>query len=149
VELSNAQGTFEQPMVIGSLTTTDTQGTIGCLVPDDLVPGPAYQVRVTTSSPFYSPVPVALPLLLATGLAEAVVRDARVWVADGMLRCDLRASTWNDAFLEVFDSSGRAVHRGGLAARTLQDIGPISQGGVALIRITHRDGVWSGRVVLP
>jgi hypothetical protein len=52
VELSDANGSFSNPIVIGSLADSTTLLSIPCKLPDNIVTGTAYRVRVVSSSPY-------------------------------------------------------------------------------------------------
>jgi len=149
VELSDADGGFSQPVNLGTLTTNAAQGMISCQVPAGVPPGTGYQVRVNTSSPYYAPIPVGLPLVIATGVGGPAVRNARIWASGDAILCDLRGSSWNDAYLEVYDSNGRMIERRALHGGSLHAVAIQASECVLLLRVTHQDGVWSGRVVMP
>gem|GEM_PF-498637 len=53
VELSDANGSFASPTVIGALNTAAAQGTINCVVPAGTVAGTGYMIRVNNASPYY------------------------------------------------------------------------------------------------
>ena len=52
-ELSDANGSFANPTVLGTLTTSATNGTINGTIPAGTVAGTGYLVRVTNPSPYY------------------------------------------------------------------------------------------------
>ncbi|MBK7149342.1 MAG: hypothetical protein IPH78_11110, partial [Bacteroidetes bacterium] len=51
VEMSNASGSFASPIVIGTLTSNATSGTIPVAVPANTANGSGYKMRLTTSNP--------------------------------------------------------------------------------------------------
>lgn len=51
VQLSDSSGNFGSPVNIGTLTSTDSTGTINAIIPLNTIPGGNYRVRVTTSNP--------------------------------------------------------------------------------------------------
>lgn len=48
-QLSDKNGNFEKPIVLGSLTT-DNSGTIECTIPDNIAAGTNYRIRLTTTN---------------------------------------------------------------------------------------------------
>lgn len=52
-QLSDASGSFANPTVIGSVTTSANNGTINCTIPAGTVAGTGYLVRVVNASPYY------------------------------------------------------------------------------------------------
>ncbi len=51
VELSDSNGTFMNPLIIGSKITVATSGTVNCNIPYSLPNGPNYRIRLRTSNP--------------------------------------------------------------------------------------------------
>lgn len=51
VQLSNASGSFATPVTIGTLTSTDSSGTILATIPGNTLSGTGYRIRVVSSSP--------------------------------------------------------------------------------------------------
>jgi YVTN family beta-propeller protein len=50
VQLSNALGSFSNPLNIGSVVSTNS-GTINCLIPDTLTPSNQYRIRIIATQP--------------------------------------------------------------------------------------------------
>lgn len=50
VQLSQYNGTFENPVEIGSINATNTSGTISCVIPANAVEGSSYRVRVISTN---------------------------------------------------------------------------------------------------
>jgi Leucine-rich repeat (LRR) protein len=57
VELSDSLGRFDDPLVIGSVTSTASTGTIEALIPDNISTGYKYRIRVNASNPSMEGVP--------------------------------------------------------------------------------------------
>ncbi len=51
VQLSDAQGSFSAPSIIGSLTTSDPSGTINFTIPNNIVRSSSYKIRLVSTSP--------------------------------------------------------------------------------------------------
>ena len=51
IQLSNAQGYFDNPVVIGSINSTANNGTVLVTIPENTVYGTAYRIRVVSTSP--------------------------------------------------------------------------------------------------
>lgn len=149
VELSDAQGSFEQATVIGSVVSSAAQGVVPCTIPAGVPPGAGYRIRVVTASPYFASVPASLPLYAATAIAGYPSARDLVRMERGRLMIDLRAQVWEDPLLEVFDAQGRLVHRQRPAIGVLNELGVQVHGAVLIIRLAHRSGVWSGKVALP
>ncbi|MCB0790961.1 MAG: hypothetical protein H6595_00220 [Flavobacteriales bacterium] len=58
VELSDVNGAFSSPTVIGTLNTANASGTISCAIPAGTPASGNYKVRVKNTSPYYASVPV-------------------------------------------------------------------------------------------
>jgi hypothetical protein len=147
VELSDAQGSFAQPLILGSLLSSTAEGVIPCTVPASTLPGPGYRVRVTTASPYYAPVPVSLPLVAATGVDELSVPVVPIIHENGRMLIDLRAVDLRDVEMEIFDLDGRRVHSQQLTAGTLNTVERRDLPRFQLLRFTHRQGAWTVRSV--
>jgi len=147
VELSDAQGSFTTPLVIGSVVTTNAEGTIPCTIPANFPPGAGYMVRVRTSSPFHAPVPVPLPLAAVTSTPELQAAPVPVFHDDGRLIVDLRVVDWHGVELDILDVAGRCVHHQQLVPGSLNTIPDRGFPRVHLVRVRHRMGVWSVRAV--
>ncbi len=50
-ELSDAHGSFANPVIIGSTTDTVIEGKIPCMIPANTPKGAGYRIRITTTSP--------------------------------------------------------------------------------------------------
>jgi hypothetical protein len=147
VELSDAQGSFTTPLVIGSVVATNAEGTIPCTIPANFAPGAGYMVRVRTSSPFHAPVPVPLPLAAVTSTPELQAAPVPVFHDDGRLIVDLRVVDWHGVELDILDVAGRCVHHQQLVPGSLNTIPDRGFPRVHLVRVRHRMGVWSVRAV--
>lgn len=50
-ELSDASGSFSNPVIIGSLSSTQSSGTFAAVIPPAMLPGTNYLIRITASQP--------------------------------------------------------------------------------------------------
>jgi hypothetical protein len=66
VEMSDANGSFANPTVIGTLNTSAAQGTINCVVPAGTPAGTGYLIRVTNASPYYRSIPETFEVINPT-----------------------------------------------------------------------------------
>lgn len=147
VELSDAQGSFADPLVIGSLLASTAEGVIPCSIPPNVLPAAGYRVRVTSASPYYAPVPVALPLVAATAVNELSKPVVPIIHENGRLLIDLRAVSFSDVELEIFDLDGRRVHSQRLTTGALNTVERRDLPRFQLLRFTHRHGAWIVRSV--
>jgi hypothetical protein len=147
-ELSDAQGSFANPLVIGTLVSNSAEGQIACALPSDLVPGNGYRVRVSTPSPFYAPVPSPLSLVAATAVDEATGPTVVVTRSQEQLVVDMRSVGQGAAQLDILDLTGRAVHRQTLVPGALNTIDANELPNVLLLRVTHEHGgIWVRRMI--
>ncbi len=51
VQLSSASGSFASPVVIGTLSSTASIGTISCVLPNNIAAGTSYKIRINASAP--------------------------------------------------------------------------------------------------
>ena len=50
-QLSDVNGSFANPKILGSISTTSSKGSISAILPSDVVPGSGYKFRVVSSNP--------------------------------------------------------------------------------------------------
>ena len=116
-ELSDANGDWSAPVVIGSLNTDTSAGTIPCMIPAGTPSGTGYLSRVTNASPYYAPVVAGITIDLNTGIAAVGGADASVRSQEGGILVDLSRATASPVLCEVFDVRGgllaRATYTGG------------------------------------
>ena len=65
-ELSDANGDFSNPVVIGTLNTASNSGSIACEIPAGTPSGIGYKIRVTNASPYYAPLEAGIVIDLST-----------------------------------------------------------------------------------
>ena len=75
VELSNANGSFATPTVVGSLASAALKGTISFSIPAATLVGTGYKVRVKSSSPSQTGQASALPLAINARLPNPTVTN--------------------------------------------------------------------------
>ncbi|MCB9183274.1 MAG: hypothetical protein H6591_05100 [Flavobacteriales bacterium] len=142
VELSDANGDFSAPAVIGEITSTTATGSIACAIPAQTVAGNGYQVRVVGGSPYYAPVGCDLVVELGTGVDELSRTGVSMHMVGGMV---LVQASWPSAF-EVLTSDGRLVRTGSLRPGANQ-IGIDASCGMVLLRIWNDRGVECRRFI--
>jgi hypothetical protein len=85
VELSDSLGSFNDPLVIGSVASTASTGTIDALIPDNISTGYQYRLRVNASNPFMEGVPGAgtFQILNRTLSNPQVTPSGDIGICDG------------------------------------------------------------------
>lgn len=142
VELSDENGSFASPTVIGTASgTMMASGSISCSIPMGTVAGTGYLVRVTNASEHYASIAVPLTITnLTVGIADAVSENIRVFNANGNVIVDLsNASAWNASY-ELVSLNGQRIQEGTLDAASVNTISGLNAG-VYLIRVSHTEGV--------
>ncbi|CAN5604974.1 hypothetical protein BH11BAC2_BH11BAC2_11970 [soil metagenome] len=76
VELSDAIGDFNMPVTIGSISTTSTTGVVNCLLPNGILPGSGYRMRITSTSPVLTSVQQTEPLEITSPISSVVSNGA-------------------------------------------------------------------------
>lgn len=146
-ELSDANGDFSSPVIIGTLNTTANAGTIACEIPAGTPSGLGYKIRVTNASPFYAPLETGIIIDLSTAVVEASGVEANVFLANGSIVVDLRDAELSNARYEVIDMRGALLGNGPLKSGSWNAL-PVEVGhGVYLVRIDHAHGVITQPVV--
>lgn len=143
VELSDINGDFSSPVVIGSVLGTSASGSIPCTIPAGTQAGSDYAIRVVADSPFYAPVGCSVQIELETGLGTATRPTSLVrWTENGLLMIGETAGNF-----ECFDALGNLVERGRLleGANTI----PLDAHGMVFVRVTISRGSFTQRVVVP
>lgn len=149
-ELSDANGDFTAPTVLGVLNSTLNSGSIPCIIPVGTPPGAGYRIRVTTPSPFYAPVDAGIVVEVNTALdARPAFRDWRAWVGVDGLWLDLRSTGLRTADYEVLDARGSRVGAGRALPGTLQRIPVDAAPGMLVVRLLHAEGLAHMRVMRP
>ncbi|MGB1318659.1 MAG: T9SS type A sorting domain-containing protein, partial [Flavobacteriales bacterium] len=149
VELSDENGSFAAPVVIGTETaTTATSGSIACTVPAGTMAGTGYMVRVTNASEYYAPIEVPLTVTnLTVGIAGVSNNNIRVYAANGNVSIDLTASGVENAAYEVISLTGQRVATGALNAGILNSISNLNTG-IYAVRIIHAEGMFTSKVLV-
>lgn len=144
VELSDANGDFSSPVVIGSIVSSAAYGFISCAVPAGTPSGLGYAIRVVTDSPFYAPVGCALTVEVQTGITEDHAQPFRLRSApDGL-------TIWSavtGAYYDCFDAQGRLLASGALSQGS-NNIGGQGEG-LVLVRIANERHAFAARVFIP
>lgn len=133
VELSDANGDFSAPVVIGEVTSTSASGSIPCTLPMQTAAGAGYRIRVVGNSPFYAPVGCDLAVEVGTGLDVVRRSGSSITSQDG----SLRIMTERAGGYECYGANGRLLQSGGLRDGW-NAIGMEGISGIVFVRV--RDG---------
>ncbi len=149
-ELSDANGDFTTPTVIGVLNSAGTSGSIPCSIPAGTAPGTGYRIRVTTPSPYYAPVDSGIIVEVSTDVATIAAReDWRAWSGVDGLWLDLRSTELRATGYEVLDARGALMAAGTTTTGALQRIAVPGSCGMVVVRLLHAEGADHLRVVRP
>ena len=148
-ELSDENGSFASPVVIGTETgTTLSSGTIGCTVPAGTVAGTGYKVRVTNISEYYASVEVPLTVTnLTVGITAVANDNIRVFGLNGNVTIDLTNSIAENASYELISLNGQRVATGALVAGNINTL-PNVNTGIYAVRIIHAEGIFTSKVLV-
>lgn len=133
VELSDANGDFSAPVVIGTVQSNSASGLISCTVPLGIDEGTDYRIRVAGNSPFYAPVGCDIAVETSTSVGNDRRLEPNITVRNGMLLI----ATESAGKFECFSPDGKLMKSGGLR-EGMNAIGLNGITGVALVRV--RDG---------
>lgn len=147
VELSDENGSFASPVVIGTESATvQPSGTIACTVPAGTVAGTGYKVRVTNVSEYYASVEVPLTITnLTVGIAGVANESIRVYGAYENVTIDLTGSNVENAVYELISLNGQRVASGSLNAASVNTLSNINTG-IYAVRIIHAEGMFTSKV---
>ncbi|QQR87706.1 MAG: hypothetical protein IPJ76_05620 [Flavobacteriales bacterium] len=147
-ELSDANGDFSNPIIIGTLNTASNSGTIVCEVPAGTPSGTGYLIRVTNASPFYAPLTAGITVDLSTAVADNTVRGSRVWSTAHHLMLDLSGMSTGTVQCEVFDARGARVATANPVGGTTNELSIPNASGLHVVRLTSGSTAEVHRVVL-
>ena len=145
-ELSDVNGSFSSPVIIGTLNTAANTGSISCEIPAGTASGTGYRIRVTNASPFYAPLEAGIIVDLGTAVADASTSEADVFMANGTIVADLRNAHMRNVRYEVLDERGAVVGAGALISGSSNTIPVTVAHGIYAVRIVHQGGVLVRRV---
>ena len=142
VELSDMNGSFAAPTVIGTASNTMmASGSIPCSIPMGTMAGTGYMVRVTNVSENYASIAVPLTITnLTVGIADAASSSIRVFNSNGDVMIDLSNSSIDNARFELISINGQRVQEGTLVAGSINTISGV-RAGVYLVRVAHNSGI--------
>lgn len=143
-ELSDASGSFTSPVVIGSVVSTDADGTIACVVPLGIDAGSGYRVRVSGSSPFYTPLQCTLEVTTATGVAQPISGAGYIEVIGDRIWVELRQS----GQYSCFNSQGALLATGVVGAGREPIPTPVCRG-MMLVQVSTEGRSFVQRIVMP
>lgn len=148
-ELSDASGSFANPVMIGALNTTAANGAINADIPANTPAGAGYKVRVTGDSEFYAPLETGIEVTQdVVGLAEATANAVKVYGTNGLMTIDLSGVQLENPTMEVFTLSGQRVAAGRLIAGQQNRIDLSGEQGMFIVRILDADNAISKKVFI-
>lgn len=147
-ELSDANGDFSNPVIIGTLNTASNSGTIVCEVPAGTPSGTGYLIRVTNASPFYAPLTASITIDLSTSVEASAMVASRVRAVNDQLMIDLSGLANGTVHCEVFDARGALVNSKALMGGTIHNLPVTHSAGVHMVRLTSGTAAEVHRVVL-
>lgn len=146
-ELSDANGDFSSPVIIGTLNTAANAGTIMCEIPAGTPSGLGYKIRVTNASPYYAPLEAGIIVDLSTAVTDVPGVEANVFFTNGTIVVDLRDAELSNARYEVVDGRGALLGAGSLSSGSLNALSVEVARGVYIVRLMHGNGMITRRCV--
>ncbi len=143
VELSDANGAFTAPVVIGAAASSNASGMIQCTLPEQTEAGTGYRIRVVGSSPFYAPVGCDLFVEMGTGIDVERRAAPLITTRSGVL---VITAEGGGAY-ECFSADGRLLKSGGLR-EGMNLIAMDGINGVVVVRLRDGQGTFNQRVWL-
>ena len=149
VELSDENGSFASPVVIGTEAgTTQNSGTVACTVPAGTVASTGYFVRVTNVSEHYASIAVPLTVTnLTVGIAGVANDNIRVFGINGNVTIDLTGSNVANAAYELISLNGQRVAIGSLVSGSINTF-PNMNSGIYAVRVIHAEGMFTSKVLV-
>lgn len=148
-ELSDANGSFASPVVIGTLNTTSTSGAISAEIPANTPAGSGYLVRVTSASPFYQPLTTSIEVTQTiVGLSEANANAVRVFAINSMMNVDLSGVQLERPTYEVISVAGQRIAAGAMVAGQVNRIDMSGYNGVFIVRVMDANNIISKKVLV-
>ncbi|MDB4656033.1 PCMD domain-containing protein [Flavobacteriales bacterium] len=147
VELSDENGSFVSPTVIGSAAgTMMADGTISCSIPMGTMAGTGYMVRVTNVSENYASIEVPLTITnLTVGITAASEQNIKVFGSNGNLTIDLSSTELESPVLNLVSLNGQRVAVESLISGSVNTISRVNAG-VYLVQIQHKNGVYTTKL---
>ena len=148
-ELSDANGSFANPVVIGTLNTAANSGAISAEIPAATAAGAGYKVRVTNASEYYASLETGLEVTQTiVGLSEANANAVRVFANNNMMNVDLTGVQLVRPTYEVINVSGQHIAAGAMVAGQLNRVDMNGQQGVFIVRVMDANNIISKKVVI-
>ena len=149
VELSDENGSFASPTVIGTAAgTMMADGTISCSIPMGTMAGTGYMVRVTNVSENYASIAVPLTITnLTVGITAAAEQNIKVFGSNGNLTIDLSSTELESPVLNLVSLNGQRVAVESLISGSVNTISRINAG-VYLVQIQHKNGVYTTKLLV-
>lgn len=147
VELSDENGSFASPTVIGTAAgTMMADGTISCSIPMGTMAGTGYMVRVTNVSENYASIAVPLTITnLTVGITAAAEQNIKVFGSNGNLTIDLSSTELDSPVLNLVSLNGQRVAVESLISGSVNTISRVNAG-VYLVQIQHKNGVYTTKL---
>jgi hypothetical protein len=148
-ELSDASGSFANPVVIGTLASDLASGSIAAEIPANTPAGAGYKIRVTYPSQFYASLETGIEVTQdVVGLAEAMANAVKVYGANGLMTVDLTGVKLESPTMELFTLSGQRIASGRLIEGQQNRIDLSGQNGMFIVRILDADNAISKKVLV-
>ncbi len=146
-ELSDASGSFANPVVIGTLATDLPSGAIDALIPANTPAGAGYKIRVTYPSEFYASLETGIEVTQdVVGLAEATANAVKVFGTNGQMTVDLAGVQLENPTFEVVSLNGQRIASGRLIEGQQNRLDLSGQQGMFIIRILDVNNAISKKV---
>lgn len=146
-ELSDASGSFASPVVIGTLNTTSSSGSINAEIPANTPAGAGYKVRVTSISEYYASLETEIEVTQdIVGLAEATANAVMVFGANGLMTVDISGVQLERPTFEVFTLSGQRIAMGRLIEGQQNRIDLSGEQGLFIVRVLDANNAISKKV---
>jgi len=148
-ELSDASGSFANPVVIGALYSEVTSGAIDALIPANTPPGMGYKIRVTYPSQFYASLETEIEVTQdVVGLTEANANAIHVYNSNGIVMVNLSGVQLVRPTYEVVNVAGQRVATGSFVADQINTLNFESQSGIYFLRVMDENNIISKKILV-
>lgn len=148
-ELSDANGSFDNPLIIGSVSTAASSGSIMAIVPANTPSGDGYRIQVSNPDPNYRSLSVPLTVTLSTEVAvtSETLKEFKVSTDRGLLMITLYGPELRLVVMEVFNSKGQLMMSESLSSGNSFRLPFNVPSGVYLVRLSDGRNVFSERII--
>jgi len=148
-ELSDGNGSFASPTVIGTLSTTSASGSIAAEIPANTPAGDGYLIRVTNTSEYYASLTTGIEVVHdVVGLSEANAKAVRVFANNSIMNVDLSGVQLERPTYEVLNVAGQRIAAGAMVAGQLNRVDMNGQQGVFIVRVMDAHNIISKKVLV-